>query len=97
MVIRLRVIWIYYKTLYASGQNVIVSHLNANEKHYKKYIDTLSHCHLWSTLSHLVLVLSVIISMAGVIERSKDGDKLMVDKNMILIGSWNYCQDFQGL
>tara|TARA_Y100000590_G_scaffold438276_1_gene560909 strand:+ start:4358 stop:6877 length:2520 start_codon:yes stop_codon:yes gene_type:complete len=75
--------WLYYKTLYASGPRVIiVSRCNANEKHYKKYIDTLAPMPtmIYFIAPERVDYVSVITSMAGIIERSTNGDKLMVGR-----------------
>ncbi len=75
--------WIYYKVLYASGPRVIiVSRCNANQKHYKKYIDTLAPMPtmIYFIAPERVDYVSVIISMAGIIQRSNTGDKLMVGR-----------------
>lgn len=75
--------WIYYKVLYASGPRVIiVSRCNANVKHYKKYIDTLASMPtmIYFIAPERVDFVSVITSMAGIIERSTNGDKLMVGR-----------------
>ena len=72
--------WIYYKVLYGTGPStIIVSRCNANEKHYKKYIDTLAPM---PTMIYFIAPerVSVITSMAGIIERSTNGDKLMVGR-----------------
>ena len=75
--------WIYFKVMYGNGpKTIIVSRCNANEKHYKKYIDTLAPLPtmIYFIAPERVDYLSVIISMAGIIERSTDGDKLMVGR-----------------
>ncbi|MEM7181199.1 MAG: hypothetical protein AAF518_09820 [Spirochaetota bacterium] len=75
--------WIYYKVLYGTGPQVIfVSRCNANEKHYKKYVDILAKL---PTMIYFIApkrmdCVSVITSMAGVMERSTKGDKLMVGR-----------------
>lgn len=75
--------WIYYKVMYGNGpKTIIVSRCNANEKHYKKYIDTLAPLPtmIYFIAPERVDYLSVITSMAGIIERSINGDKLMVGR-----------------
>lgn len=74
---------IYFKVLYGTGPKVIiVSRCNANEKHYKKYIDTLSRLPsiIYFIAPERVDYVSVITSMAGIIERSTNGDNLMVGR-----------------
>lgn len=75
--------WIYYKVYYSNGpKTIIVSRCNANIKHYKRYIDTLSPMPtmIYFIAPERVDYLSIISSMAGIIERSKNGDKLMVGR-----------------
>jgi hypothetical protein len=75
--------WIYYKVMYGNGPStIIVSRCNANEKHYKKYIETLAPLAtmIYFIAPERVDYLSVITSMAGIIERSTAGDKLMVGR-----------------
>ena len=75
--------WIYYMILFGSGPStIIVSRCNANEKHYKKYVETLAPMPtmIYFIAPERVDDVSVITSMAGIIERSTNGDKLMVGR-----------------
>lgn len=75
--------WIYYKVLYGTGPStIIVSRCNANEEHYKKYVETLAPMPtmIYFIAPERVDYVSVITSMAGIIERSTNGDKLMVGR-----------------
>ena len=75
--------WIYYMIMFGTGPStIIVSRCNANEKHYKKYIDTLAPMPtmIYFIAPESVDYVSVITSMAGIIERSTNGDKLMVGR-----------------
>ena len=75
--------WIYYMILFGSGPStIIVSRCNANDKHYKKYVETLAPMPtmIYFIAPERVDDVSVITSMAGIIERSTNGDKLLVGR-----------------
>ena len=76
--------WLEYMINNPNGpENIIVSRCNANYKHYNKYLEMIypSPANIYFISPKKMDYQSIITSIVGVIERSKNGDMLMVGRN----------------